>query len=165
MYRSKFLLLLLILPFFAFTAHKFYISLIKVEFKAEQEAVQITMRIFIDDLQKVINETNNIDIELAVKNEVKNYDELIIKYIEDNFYVTINSTNTSYNYLGKEYDNDIVYLYLEITNIKKIKNIEVNDTMLMDYFPTQKNIIKLKANNSKKTLFLTKDKNKEGYTF
>ncbi|MET2984919.1 DUF6702 family protein [Aureibaculum conchae] len=165
MFRSKFLLLLLILPIFAFTPHKFYISLIKVEFKPEQEAVQITMRIFIDDLQKVINETNDINIELAVKNEVKNSDELIIKYIEDNFYITINSKNTSYNYLGKEYDNDIVYLYLEITNIKKMNSIEVNDTMLMDYFPTQKNIIKLKANNSKKTLFLTKNKNKESYTF
>ena len=90
---------------------------------------------------------------------------LISKYIEDNFYVAINSKNTSYSYLGKEYDNDIVYLYLEIANIKKIKSIEVTDTMLMDYFPNQKNIVKLKANDSKKTLFLTKDKNKESYTF
>lgn len=165
MKKSKFLFILFLLPLFSFAAHKFYISLIKIEFKQEKESVQITMRIFIDDLQKVINETNNIDIELAVKNEVKNVNKLINKYIIDNFKVNINSKNTSYSYLGKEYENDIVYLYLEIVNIKKIESIEITDTMLMDYFPTQKNIIKLNANNIKKTLFLTKHQNKDSFTF
>lgn len=165
MNRSKLYLILLLIPLFAFTIHKYYISLIKVEFKPENESVQITMRIFIDDLQKVINETNNVSIELAVKDEVKNSNELIYKYIRDNFKVTINSKNSPYEYLGKEYENDIVYLYLELKKIKTINSIEITDTMLIEYFPSQKNIVKLNINNKKKTFFLTADENKDILSF
>lgn len=159
-YLKRILIFIFLVPLLAFSVHKYYISLIKVDFKPEKESVQITMRVFIDDLQKVINETNNISIELAVKNEVKNSDDLISEYVKDNFGIKINSAVTLYNYIGKEYENDIVYLYLEINNIKAITNIEITDDMLIDYFPSQKNIVKLNINDVKKTFFLTAEENK-----
>lgn len=165
MNKSKLFFILLLIPLFAFTTHKYYISLIKVEFKPENESVQITMRIFIDDLQKVINETNNISIELAVKDEAQNTNNLIRQYVKDHFKIEINSKNNAYQYLGKEYESDIVYLYLELKNIKKIKSIEISDTMLMEHFPEQKNIVKLNINNTKKTFFLTADENKDILSF
>ncbi|MDY7394005.1 DUF6702 family protein [Aureibaculum sp. 2210JD6-5] len=164
MNNSKLFFLFLLFPFFAFTAHKFYISLIKVEYKAEEKTVQITMHVFIDDLQKVINKTYGTTIELGAKDEVKDTNVLISSYIEDNFKIEINSKINPYKYLGKEYENDIVYLYLELKNINKINSIQITDTMLMDYFPEQKNIVKLNINDIKKTLLLTKDKNKVKFT-
>ena len=106
------------------------------------------MRIFIDDLQKVINENNNTSIELGVSDEVKNANSLINNYIISNFLVKINSK--SYKYIGKEYENDIAYLYLELENVKIINSIKITDTMLMDYFLTQKNIVKLDINDVEK---------------
>ncbi|WP_117882591.1 DUF6702 family protein [Aureibaculum luteum] len=164
MNKSK-VFLLLLLPLFAFSVHKYYISLIKIEFKSENESVQITMRIFIDDLQEVINKTNNISIELGVKDESKEYNSLISKYIKDNFKIKIDSKIYNYQYLGKEYENDIVYIYLELSNIKSIKSIEISDTMLMEYFPSQKNIIKLNINDVKKTFFLTEEASKDILNF
>lgn len=165
MTKSKVFSILLLIPLLAFSAHKFYLSLINVEYKAEQETIQITMRVFIDDLQKVINETNDTFIELGVKDEVKDSNNLINNYIGNNFKVIIDSKETAFKYLGKEYDNDIVFLYLEVTDVKKINTIEIQNTMLMDYFSTQKNIIKLNINDKKKTFLLTKEHNKDSYTF
>jgi len=122
------------------------------------------MRIFIDDLQKVINETNSLSIELAVKDEDKKCNELINKYINNNFKIEINSKVESYEYLGKEYESDIVYLYLEVKDIETISSIRITDTMLMDYFPTQQNIVKLNIDNTKKTLLLTKNNSKDKFT-
>ena len=61
--------IVLLIPLFAFTAHKYYVSSTKIEFKKESKTVQITMRIFIDDLQETINSSFSKDFELALPNE------------------------------------------------------------------------------------------------
>jgi len=160
MTKFKILFILLIIPLFSFTAHKYYISLIKVEYKTEKQSVQITMRIFIDDLQDTLNKTYTKNFELGVPDEDKDINTLIINYIKDNFTVKINSQNISYQFLGKEYEKDVIFLYLEIKNVESIQNIEIQNSMLMRIFPEQKNIIKLHINNTKKTFLLTKEKDK-----
>ena len=49
--------ILLLIPLFAFTMHKYYLSSTKIEYKKESKTIQITMRFFIDDLQETINRT------------------------------------------------------------------------------------------------------------
>ncbi len=158
MHSKQKYLLLFIIPLFAFTMHKYYISLTKVEYKKESRSIQVTMRIFIDDLQKTINTTYNKDFELALPNESKEIDSIINNYLIGKFKVKINNTEKIYSYLGKEYENDVVYLYLEINNIETIKSIEIKNNMMMETFPEQKNIIKLNINNIKKTFLLTSQK-------
>ncbi|HBK70465.1 MAG TPA: hypothetical protein DDZ39_02210, partial [Flavobacteriaceae bacterium] len=153
--------LALTLTFASFTAHKYYISLIKVEYKKESKSVQITMRIFINDLQETINKTYTKDFELDEPDEDSNINKFIINYIQDNFIVKINSQNKSYQYLGKEYEKDVVFLYLEVKDIEAIQSIGIKNSMLMNIFPGQKNIIKLNINNNKKTFLLTKEKDKD----
>ncbi len=161
MTKIKRLLIILVIPLFAFTAHKYYISLIKVEYKTSSKSLQITMRIFIDDLQEAINKTYIKNFEFGEPNESKNINELIINYIQDNFTVKINSQNKVYQFLGKAYDNDVIFIYLEVEDIETIQHIEIKNSMLMATFSEQKNIIKLKINNTKKTFLLTKEKDKD----
>ena len=61
------------------------------------------------------------------------------------------------NYLGKEYENDIMFCYLEMENIKDINAIEISNKILFDKFDDQKNIIRLKINNKNKSFVLTQD--------
>lgn len=154
-------LIFLIIPLLAFTLHKYYISLTKVEYKEESNSVQITMRIFIDDLQEAINTTYHKNLELDEANKSNEIDTLIRKYISPKFKVTINKVESTYSYLGKEFENDVVYLYLEIKKIKMINAIEIKNDVLMELFSDQINIIKLKINGSKKTFLLTNQKDKE----
>jgi len=158
--KQKYLILFLI-PLFAFTMHKYYISLTKVEYKKDEKLLQITMRIFIDDLEQTLNSTYDKNIELALPNESANIDTLIGKYVNTKFTIKINSLEKTYFYLGKEYENDVVYLYIELKNIDNINSIEVKNNMLMEVFPDQKNIIKLNINSIKKTFLLTDQKDKD----
>ena len=136
MTKNKILLLALTLTLASFTEHKYYISLITVEYKKESKSVQITMRIFIDDLQETINKTYTKDFELDEPDEDSNINKFIINYIQDNFIVKINSQNKSYQYLGKEYEKDVVFLYLEVKDIEAIQSIGIKNSMLMNIFPT-----------------------------
>jgi len=152
---------LFIIPLVAFTMHKYYISLTKIDYKKESNSVQITLRIFIDDLQETINSTYNKKLELGLPNESKEIDTLINNYIIPKLKVKINNVDKTYAYLGKEYEDEVVFVYLEIENIEVINSIEIINKILMEKFPNQKNIIKLNINGVKKTFLLTNKKYKD----
>ncbi|SNR37321.1 DUF6702 family protein [Lutibacter flavus] len=156
MKKVKFIYLLLILPLFAFTMHKYYISLCEIEYVESQQAVQITLGMFIDDIEYTLNQDNNTELKIATKNEVSTIDEYFENYLNTHFKISINNKIQGYTYIGKEYDDDIVRFYLEITDIRKLNSIEVTNTSLIKYFDQQQNIIKIKANKKNKTYYLDK---------
>lgn len=123
------------------------------------------MRFFIDDIEKTLQDRYNTKLELATKDENKKADFFIEKYISQKFKVIINDDEKTFKYLGKEYDNDVVFSYLEISDVEKIEKIEVQNSMLMETFDEQENYIKLNINNIEKTFILIKANDKEMLKF
>ena len=158
---KKYIFLLLIIPLLSFTIHKYYISLTKIDYIKESKSVQITMRIFIDDLESTLNKINNKSFELDTKSELEDANIFIEKYLLKQFEVNINGTIRNYKYLGKKYENDVVFLLAEIENITVINSIEIRNRVLMDVFSEQQNIIKLNINNNKKSFILTSNDDKD----
>jgi len=158
-------IILLIIPLFAFSAHKYYISLTKIDYIKDKKEVQITMRFFIDDIENTLQNRFNISLELATKQENKKANFYLETYITQKFKVNINDEDKVYRYLGKEYDNDVVFFYLEISDIENINKIVVQNSMLFEEFEEQENYVKLNINNTKKTFILIKANDKEMLKF
>ncbi|MFK8060836.1 MAG: DUF6702 family protein [Polaribacter sp.] len=157
MKKRHFLLLLVLIPLLSFTSHKYYLSLTQIKFKPEQKAVQIIVNIFMDDIETALNKDYFIDLQLTTKKELKNNDVYFKKYIKEKLSFKINGVAKEYNYLGKEYEGDLVYFYLEIENIESVKNIDVTNTILLKHFPKQQNLIKSKVGKTNKSVLLTQD--------
>lgn len=157
---TKIFILLLSIPLVAFTIHKYYISLCEIEHNKEQESLQITIGIFIDDIEFTLNKDHDTILNLATKNEVKNIDNYYSAYLNKHFKIVVNNNPKAFIYIGKEYDDNIVRFYLEIKNVKELKSIEVTNTSLLRDFENQQNIIKIKANNTNKTFYLTRKNDK-----
>ncbi|MEQ8418485.1 MAG: hypothetical protein RIB64_00665 [Arenibacter algicola] len=156
-------LLILLLPLLAFTvAHKFYISVTSVEYSDKDRALQITTRIFIDDFEKVLQERYGIKGSLATKEESDMADAYIEKYLRTKFMVEINDRPVDFDFLGKEYDNDIMICYLEVSkiDISTATSISVENEVLMDIFEEQKNVVHFKLGNQKKSFVLIRENNK-----
>jgi hypothetical protein len=151
----------LIIPMMAFGLHEHYISLTKINYAKDKKSVQVTMRYFIDDVEKVLETRYELPMELATKSENKKTDQYLETYINQKFKISINDLEQTYVYLGKEYEDDLVYFYLEIENVDGIKNIEVQNSMLVEEFEDQQNFIKLTIGNVQKTFILIKANDKE----
>lgn len=151
---------LLVISLYSFTMHKYYIALTEIEFNSEKKSVQMIMNVFIDDIETVINKDFNTDLKLTTEKEIQNVDDYFLRYLKKHFNISINKKKYNYNFIGKEYDGDIVYFYLEIENIENFKNIEVQNNVLMKHFSNQQNLIKVKVNGERKSLFLTKGNDK-----
>jgi len=157
----KKILLLLFIPLMAFTMHKYYLSLTQVVYNSKEQSIHITMRLFIDDLEKSLNSHFNKEFKLDTPKELPKTNNFIAFYLNNNFSLKVNDTIRNYSFLGKEYENDIVYFYIEIDSVSKINNISIQNTILMKEFDTQQNIIKLEINNQKKTMILNNSNDKD----
>ncbi|GAA4238395.1 hypothetical protein GCM10022291_28700 [Postechiella marina] len=159
MRNPKILLLFFIAPLLAFTAmHKYYISVTQVEYIPEKKSVQVITRIFIDDLERLIQERYDETIVLAEDAESSDVNLYIERYLREKIKIKINNNDLNFAFIGKEYDLDIVRCYIEVEQINNIKSIEVVNKVLFDLYPEQQNIIKLKVNSKQKSFILTQQK-------
>lgn len=157
------LLLLSVTLFLSFTvAHKFYVSVTNVVYSEKDSAFQITSRIFIDDMEDLLEERYGIDAQLATPDEAKIADSYIEKYIKAKFVIELDGKVTDYKFLGKRYDNDVVICYLEVpkVNISTLKTLSVQNEILTDLFEEQQNVVHVKWKGQKKSFVLIKENNK-----
>lgn len=157
---KKVIIILLVLPLLSFTLHKYYVALTEIEYKEDSKSVQMIMNVFMDDIELAINKDYNTNLQIASKNQLSNIDDYFYKYLQQHFKVIINNQETSYNFIGKEYDGDIVYFYLEIENVETPTSIEIQNDVLVDHFPDQQNLIKATVNKKRKSLFLSNTNDK-----
>jgi len=153
-------LLILLLPLFAYTgAHKFYVSVTNVVYAEKDDALQITSRIFIDDLEAVFKERYDFNGKLSVDDESPESSEYLQKYLRAKFQLSVNGKLKPFEYIGKKYDNDVVIVYLEIPkiNLPELKSIEITNEILTDIYDEQQNIVHCKISDLKKSYVLSKE--------
>ncbi len=131
-----------------------------MEYVKEQKAVQIILRIFIDDFEMLLRQRYNKDITLAIDNEKPLVNFYTEKYLKQKFKLKINNQVAEFKFLGKEYEDDIMLCYLEIENVEIINSIEVSNQVLFDVYPEQQNIVRIKINSINKSILLTKESDK-----
>ncbi|MFS4457486.1 DUF6702 family protein [Maribacter sp. 2304DJ31-5] len=156
-------LLLLLLPLLAFTVvHKFYISVTHVGYSNKDKAIQITTRVFLDDMNAVLEERYDIRSNLGTGSESESDQTYLKKYVRTKLVVEINGQQVAYNFLGKEYDMDMVVCYLEIPEIdlSDLKSISVENEILTDLYDEQQNVVHFKIDGKKKSHVLIKSNTK-----
>ncbi len=137
--------------------HKFYVSITKIEYAKQKNSLQIIAKIFTDDLEDALQQRYNSSILLGGKNESPKVDELLKKYLFQKINIKVNGKPVKLEYIGKEYDVDMVVSYIEVKDIKEIKTIEIENKVLTETFSDQQNIIHLKTPKSRRSLILDRD--------
>ncbi|HFS67321.1 MAG TPA: hypothetical protein ENK67_03825 [Flavobacteriia bacterium] len=157
----KKILLFLLVPLLSFNLHKTHISLTKIVYKKESKTLQITSRLFIDDIENALRKKFNDAIELDTKKDTAKTDELLQKYFTEYLHISLNGHHIKLQFLGKEYEQDIVYIYFEIENVAPFNEISIQNTLLFELFDDQQNITKIQIGNYQKTLYFNLKNSKE----
>lgn len=157
------ILLLFLLPLFAFGAvHKFYISVTNIKYSEKDDALQITTRVFVDDMNTVLKERYGIDAELGTQEESTLGQEYLEKYVRSKIRITRNGKTADYTLLGKRYETDIVILYIEVPKIDlpNVISLGIENEVLTDLFDEQQNVVHFNINGNKKSFVLLKSDTK-----
>jgi len=146
---------LFLLSLTSFSIHKFYVSIYQINYATDKKMIQITSRIFIDDMNKALENKYSKKTHLGEENETIEDVALMNKYLVDNFTIKVNGENKTYKFISKEIENNVIIGYYSIRNIPKINSLEVQNTVLLDLGFDQQNIIQSKLYGEKNSLLLT----------
>ena len=138
----------------SFSAHKYYLSLTQINFSSKSKSVQIIINVFMDDIETALNKDYDIDLQLTTEKELKENDVYFEKYLNEKLHFKVNTIDKKFNYIGKEYEGELVYFYLEIENINAIDQITISNKILVKHFPKQENLIKSKVGKVNKSVLL-----------
>ena len=150
-----FALLALCLQASAPVPHKFYLSNTSIEFNAQTRAIEITSKIFTDDLEHAI-EAQCYRYHSLYPQSPEVF-ELVKKYIGEKLSLQVAGRNVVLNFIGYSVDNDMTTLFIE-GNYFDPNQVVVNNTILLDLYSDQQNIVEVRWNGQSKREYFTKDK-------
>ena len=150
-------LLLLAVTLTSATVHKYYVSVFQVEYAPQKKELQITARIFIDDLDAALSKKYGKKLYLTATKEIPEATDYIKKYFSDKVHIKVNGVVKPVAFLERETEDDILICYLTVPAGAKVNSIEVNNTFLFEAHSEQQNIIHTKVNGIKRSLMLTPD--------
>ncbi|MAP79756.1 MAG: hypothetical protein CL526_01585 [Aequorivita sp.] len=154
----KLLLLVMVFPLLSgASAHKFYVSITKIDFVEKQGSLQITLKIFTDDIEDALQANYNPSLILKRKNEAPAVDASLENYLLQKLKIVVNDREVKLNYLGKEYETDMLVAYIEVAGIKELNTVTVENKILMEIFSDQQNIIHVKTPSIRRSLILDRD--------
>lgn len=123
-------------------AHDFHISVCEIEYDQGSESLEMTHRIFLDDLEAtLVTWSGDPSVDVYNPKDEKKLKELIGKYLLEKFAVKVNGSNEKMVFIGSESEDDIMYCYIELPKVKKLQSIHILNTILMDKFEDQINMV------------------------
>jgi hypothetical protein len=141
----------------SFSYHKFYVSIYQVDFVPEKKRVEITARIFIDDLNLALEQEFKTKINLGEISETSQDVLFLEKYLTKHLRISIDGKEKSVLFLSKEIENNVVIVYLKISDVKKINAIKIHNNALLELYEDQQNIIQTNFLKKKKNYIFTGD--------
>jgi hypothetical protein len=137
--------------------HKYYVSLTEIRFNEQSSRMEISMRIFPDDLDRAIVAQYGVDAHLSSSLESPLADSLLGEYLLAHFSLFSDDHDMAFTYLGKEPEADAIWCYLESEPVSAVPSrLKIKNNILMEQFEDQVNIIQVYAGKWNKGLLFTR---------
>jgi hypothetical protein len=136
-------------------------AIYQINFAPEKKMLQITSRIFLDDLNNALSKKYNKKVVLGTDKESEEDVNALKKYLAENFSIKVNGQTKAMNFLSKEIDDDVLVCYLNCTAISKVTSLEIHNSVLVDWQSEQQNITHVTVLGNKKSVLFTDNTTKQ----
>ncbi len=123
--------------------HDFHVSLCEMNYEEDRNALEISLHLFADDIERALMQGGRRTLHLATEMEVDSANIYLERYLFEKFQVRANDQQLQWNFLGKEKTDDFMgmWCYFEISNLPTTDEIEIVNEILFELFSDQKNIL------------------------
>src|SRR5690606_266232 len=122
--------------------HPFYVSITAVDYNKEAQRMEISCRIFYDDLEIALKAAGNASaVDLINPVNRSETDTLIAHYLRRHLALSVNGHPQKLRYLGYEIEDDVAWCYLEAVGVTAVQRIAIDNRVLLDQFANQSNIL------------------------
>jgi hypothetical protein len=138
------------LPAHAAPAHKYYTSLAQVEYNAREKSVEVSLRVFADDLELALTRRAGRKVSL---DRMKDAEGLVLAYLRDTFEIKNRGGETkALKWVGMELRAGVAWLYFEAEMPEGLAGARLRDHVLFELFDEQVNTVSVRYPGAKADL-------------
>lgn len=127
--------------FWMILAHPFFISLTEMRYNSNSKKMEVAQKIFWDDLEVSLGKEFGQSVDfLNPKDKVKLNQQLQTYLLKHN-QLWVNGKPVVLTYLGYEVEEDAAWFYMESAATEVPKTVEMKNTILLEEFKGQQNIV------------------------
>lgn len=146
--------------------HPFHVSVVDVEYNAQAKSIQVSQRIFSDDLEDALADFHGLEsVDTVDPQDGARLDSLIGSYLKQKVFFVVNGKEKSIHYVGSELEGDARWCYYEVKGVEALKEVELSNLALMDVFDDQQNIVHFKVRGKVYSYRLDKNRNIKTFKF
>ncbi len=132
--------------------HPFHVSICDVTYDSNDKHLKISVRLFADDLEIGLSDyTNTPDLNISELDSTK-LNILLNTYLLENLHFTINKKKLPIHYLGSQKEDNGIWCFLENENLSPFNEISIFNSLLINFFNDQENLVHFRKNKSVKSL-------------
>ncbi|MGY4386421.1 hypothetical protein ACVWYN_003476 [Pedobacter sp. UYP24] len=140
----------LLLVWFALL-HPFYVSVTEIEQNQKTKIVQVSTRIFFDDLEKAIDKKYNTSINILKPRNKQQVDQLISAYVKGHLKIKANGVELNLKYIGYEIEEEAAWCYFETSAAPPVKKFSIQNNILFEQHDAQINMIHAIVNGKRQS--------------
>ncbi|HWV70831.1 MAG TPA: DUF6702 family protein [Pseudosphingobacterium sp.] len=131
--------------------HPFYISVTSIEHKKNDKILEISCRIFFDDLEDALSKKYGHRFSLMKPTNRSIVDKYLADYLKKNLAITTDGKAQELRYIGYEIEEDAAWCYLQINAVESVKKLTINNSILYQSHHQQSNILHVTVDNNRKS--------------
>ncbi len=132
-------------------SHQFFLTTTEVRLSDNQKNLEITIQTFTHDVEALLKKANFNLSNLGSESEDNEIDDFLIEYLSNNFIIQ----DHYWKYLGKKIDGDFTLFFLEINKFNSSSDVAVFNTIFMDMYEKQQNIMNVYGTKSVQSSTMT----------
>jgi len=145
--------------------HPFYVSVTEINHNAKTQSVEISCRMFYDDLEHVLEKQYHTQLDIVKPKNKQQLNQFINDYIHKHLVVKVDGKVLNPAYLGYEIQEDGAWSYFEVKGISKALKVEVYDDLLYTEHTEQINMLHVIVNGERKSTKLDNPEANASFSF
>lgn len=126
--------------------HPFYVSMTDIQYNAGNQSIEISVRIFTDDLEGTLRKNYPGKVDLIHPADKNKMNQELSDYIGKHLQLQADGKAVTFSFVGYEQQEESTWCYFEVKNISSLRQLKVRNSLLHDYNTNQINMLHFKAN-------------------
>ena len=131
--------------------HPFFVSVTTINHNAKNQSVEVSCRIFYDDLERTIEKQYKSPVDIVHPKDKAKMNQMLNDYIKKHLVIKVDSKALNLSYVGYEIQEDAAWIYFEVKGISKVKKFDVHDDILFSEHPEQINMLHVTVGGQRKS--------------
>ena len=145
--KTQLIFMIFLFSAFVAFAHPFFVSMTEIVFHEKEQEIQVSVRIFTDDLEKALSKDCHCKIDFTNISDTTKLRKHLQNYLIKALKISTNGNPKKFDFLGFEREEESIWSYLSAPQKEKIQSMEVDNSSLYQTQQKQNNVVRFKSKN------------------